>query len=78
VRKNTQGNEIRLQEMLDPIDKPSPQQVGDAIKAKDSAKFVEAYEQILDSCYAYHLASAKPFLKLQVPQQPEVPIKFES
>jgi hypothetical protein len=78
VRKDAQGNEIRLQEILDPIDKTSLQQVGDAIKAKDSAKFVETYKQMLDSCYACHLASAKPFLKLQIPQQPEVPIiKFE-
>lgn len=74
VRKDAQGNEIRLQEILDPIDKTSLQQVGDAIKAKDSARFVEAYKQMLDSCYACHLASAKPFLKLQIPQQSEVPI----
>jgi hypothetical protein len=78
VRKDAQGNEIRLQDILDPIDKTSLQQVGDAIKAKDSAKFVEAYKQMLDSCYACHLASAKPFLKFQIPQRPEVPIiKFE-
>ena len=44
VRKDAQGNEIRLQDILDPIDKTSLQQVGDAIKAKDSAKFVEAYK----------------------------------
>ena len=78
VRKDANGNEIRLQEILDPIDKTSLQQVGDAIKAKDSTKFVEAYKQMLDSCYVCHLASAKPFLKLQIPQQPEAPIiKFE-
>jgi len=78
VRKDAQGNEIRLQEILDPIDKTSLQQVGDAIKAKDNAKFVESYKQMLDSCYACHLASAKPFLRLQIPQQPEVPIiRFE-
>jgi hypothetical protein len=78
VRKDPQGNEIRLQEILDPIDKTSLQHVGDAIKAKDNTKFVEAYKQMLDSCYACHLATAKPFLKLQIPQQPEVPIiKFE-
>lgn len=78
VRKDPQGNEIRLTEILDPIDKVSLQQVGDAIKARDSAKFVETYKQMLDSCYACHLAVGKPFLRLQIPQQPEVPIiKFD-
>ena len=74
VRKDPQGNEIRLTEILDPIDKTSLQRVGDAIKAKDSAKFVETYKQMLDSCYACHLAAGKPFLRLQIPQQPEVSI----
>jgi len=74
VRKDPQGNEIRLGEILDPIDKTSLQQVGDAIKAKDSAKFVESYKQMLDSCYACHLAAGKPFLRLQIPQQPEAQI----
>lgn len=74
VRKDPQGNEIRLTEILDPIDRTSLQQVGDAIKAKDNGKFVEAYQQMLDSCYACHLVSGKAFLRLQIPQQPEVPI----
>jgi hypothetical protein len=74
VRKDPQGNEIRLTEILDPIDKTSLQQVGDAIKAKDSTKFVETYKQMLDSCYACHLVVGKPFLRLQIPRQPEVSI----
>jgi len=78
VRKDPQGNEIRLTEILDPIDKTSLQQVGDAIKAKDTTRFAEAYKQMLDSCYACHLAAGKPYLRLQIPQQPEAPIiKFD-
>lgn len=79
VRKDPQGNEVRLTEILDPIEKTSLQQVGDAIKENDGAKFTKAYRQMLDSCYACHLASGKPFLRLQIPQQPEAPIiKFEA
>jgi hypothetical protein len=78
VRKDPQGKEIRLTEILEPIDRTSLQQVGDAIQAKDNGKFVEAYQQMLDSCYACHLVSGKPFLRLQIPSQPEVPIiKFD-
>ncbi len=71
VRKDPQGNQIRLEEILAPIEKTSLQQVGDAIKAKDGAKFTETYKQMLDSCYACHLASGKAFLRLRIPEQPE-------
>jgi hypothetical protein len=78
VRKDPQGNEVRLTEILDPIDKTSLQQVGDAIKARDTTRFTEAYKQMLQSCYACHLAAGKPFLKLQIPAHPEVTIiQFE-
>lgn len=78
VRKDPKGNEIRLAEILDPIDKTALQQVGDAIKAQDNVRFGKAYRQMLDSCYSCHVAVGKPFLRLQIPQQPEVPIvRFE-
>ena len=74
VRKDSQGNEIRLSAILEPIEKTTLQQVHEAILAKDRETFVQAYHQMLASCYACHLASGKPFLRLQIPQQPEVPI----
>jgi hypothetical protein len=78
VRKDGQGNEIRLAEILEPIEKTSLEEVHKAIDEKNTEKFGAAYRQMLDSCYACHLASAKPFLRLQIPQQPEAPIvKFE-
>jgi hypothetical protein len=78
VRKNLQGQEIRLEEILDPIEKTSLEEVHKAISQKDSEKFRNAYKQMLDSCYACHLASDKPFLRLQIPQEPEAPIiRFE-
>jgi hypothetical protein len=48
--------------------------VHEAIQAQDSAMFARVYQQMLESCYACHLAAGKPFLRLQIPQQPEVPI----
>jgi hypothetical protein len=74
VRKDPQGNEIRLPEILEPIEKGSLQQVGDAISAKDTVRFVETYKQMLESCYACHLAAGKTFLKLRVPERPEASI----
>jgi hypothetical protein len=74
VRKDAQGNAIRLGEILDPIEKTSLKDVQDAIKDRDSAHFARAYQQMLESCYACHVAASKPYLRLQIPKQPEAPI----
>src|SRR5438552_1130877 len=44
VRKDPQGHEIRLAEILDPIEKTSLKEVADAVKAQDSERFRKAYE----------------------------------
>jgi hypothetical protein len=78
VRKDPQGNEIRLQEILDPIEKSAFEELHKSIAAKNTEQFRDSYKQMLDSCYACHLASGKPFLKLQIPSQPPEPlIRFE-
>jgi hypothetical protein len=78
VRKDPKGNEIRLAEILDPIEKTALEDVHKAINEKNNEKFANTYKQMLESCYACHLAVGKPFLKLQVPNQPEAPIvRFE-
>jgi hypothetical protein len=74
VRKDPSGKEVRLEEILEPIEKTSLEDVGDAIKAKDGEKFTQAYKQMLESCYACHLAAGKPYLRLRIPEQPAAPI----
>ena len=74
VRKDANGNPIRLEEILSGIEQGALKQVGDAIKAKDSAKFSETYQQMLESCYACHLAASKPYLRLRIPDQPPLSI----
>lgn len=78
VRKDPQGHEIRLAEILDPIEKTSLEAVHTAINQKDGGQFADAYRQMLESCYACHLLAGKPYLRLQIPPQPEAPIiRFE-
>jgi hypothetical protein len=71
IRKDAEGHEIKLIEILDPIEKTSLEEVHKAIVAKDQQKFSGAYKQMLESCYACHLAAGKPYLRLQVPERPE-------
>src|SRR5438093_1712774 len=78
VRKDPQGKEVRLADLLDPIEKTALEAVHKTIREQNSEQFPEAYTQMLASCYACHVAAGKPFLRLQIPQQPEVPIiRFE-
>lgn len=78
VRRNLKGEEVRLQEILAPIEQTTLEGVHQAIAAKDQRQFREAYARMLDSCYACHVASDKPYLRLQIPGQPEAPIiRFE-
>jgi hypothetical protein len=74
VRKDAQGHEIRLTEILEPIEKTALKEVADAVQAKNSERFGKAYRQMMDSCYACHVAASKPYLRLQIPKQPEAPI----
>ena len=74
VRKTLQGQELKLADLLDPMDKSVLKELQATIAAKDSEAFRAKYEQTLSSCYACHVAAGKPFLRLQIPQQPEAQI----
>jgi hypothetical protein len=71
VRKDLEGHEIRLTEILDPIEKSSLEDIHKAITGKSREQFSAAYKQMLESCYACHLAAGKPYLRLQLPERPE-------
>ena len=70
VRQN-EGHDVDLQSIFDAIDTTSMAAVKQAIANKDSAQFTAAYRTMLESCYACHKASGKPFLRPMIPQTPE-------
>ena len=78
VRKTPEGQELKLADILDPMDKPVLKELQATIAANDSEAFRAKYEQTLSSCYSCHVATGKPFLRLQIPRQPEAQIiRFE-
>ena len=78
VRKTPQGQEIRLADILEPMDKSVLTELNAIIAAKDSKAFRLKYEQALATCYSCHVAAGKPFLRLQIPNQSEAQIiRFE-
>lgn len=74
VRKDAQGSPVRLGEILDSIERTALKELQDSVKARDAERFTPAYRQMMDSCYACHVASGKPYLRLQIPPAPEAPI----
>jgi hypothetical protein len=70
VRKDAQGREVKLTEILKSVENTPLKQVEEAIKAQDRTRFAKAYAFTLQSCYACHKTVAKPYLRLRIPTQP--------
>lgn len=74
VRKTPDGQELRLEDLLTGFENGALKELGDAVKSQDLEKFRTGYQQMLGSCYACHVAAGKPYLRLKIPDRPEVPI----
>jgi hypothetical protein len=70
VRK-TKAADVDLEGIREAFDTSSLLEVQQAIDASDAGRFTEAYRRALEGCYSCHKASEKPFLRPQVPSQPE-------
>lgn len=70
VRK-TQAGEVDLDGIRQAFDGELLAAIQQAIEVKDAARFASAYKLALKGCYACHKTSEKPFLRPQVPLQPE-------
>jgi len=74
VRKDTKGNDVDLRPILDGFENGPLHQLHDAIAAKDKTAFEQRYRTSLEACYGCHKAADKPYLRPQIPNQPESPI----
>jgi hypothetical protein len=70
VRKDSQGREVKLADILESIENRPLKELEAAIKGEDREKFVAAYKFTLEGCYACHKATDKPYLTLKIPDQP--------
>jgi hypothetical protein len=74
VRKNLAGEDIALKDILEGFENGPLKQLHDAITARDKAAFDKTYCTCVESCYSCHKASDKPFIRPQIPTQPESPM----
>ncbi len=70
VRKDSKGQEIKLQDILQAVENGPLKELEESIKAKDREKFVAAYEFTLTTCYSCHKAADKPYLRPRIPEHP--------
>jgi len=73
VRKVAAGD-LDLRNILQAVENTQLAEVKKTVEGKDAEKFVAAYRQTLEACYACHKASEKPYLRLQIPEQSAAPI----
>jgi hypothetical protein len=74
IRKDNAGQEVNLPAILEAFENTPLKQLEEAIKAKDKSRFEKEYRFTTETCYACHKASDKPFIRLQIPTQPETPV----
>lgn len=71
VRKGPGGVEFALQSYADAVFNGPLNDLKGAVERQDAAQFETAYKATLTACYACHVASDKPYLRLHVPAIPE-------
>lgn len=73
ARKISTGD-LTLQPFLDALEKGPYAKLGETLASKDVKQFETAYRATLEACQACHIASEKPYLRLQVPKAPAEPM----
>ncbi len=71
-RKDPDGKEtVDIVAIAESVDNGPFTKLKQAIAAKDKKTFAKVYGETLSACYACHKASYKPYLRPQMPTQPE-------
>ncbi len=79
IRKDNQGRDINLGNILEAFENSQLTQLKQAIDGKDRGAFERVYKDSLTVCYSCHKASEKPYLRPQIPTEPETRIiNFDS
>ena len=74
VRKDAEGKPVDLKSIFDGIDTSTLATLKQTVEKKDGAAFTMAYKQMIESCYACHKSSGKPYLRPMIPTVTPQPI----
>jgi hypothetical protein len=73
-RKNSAGEEVNLEAILQAFENSPLRELEEAIKVKDGSAFEKSYRFAIESCYSCHKASDKAFIHPQIPTRAETTI----
>lgn len=74
MRKDNAGKDVDVQDILTGFENGPLAELEKAIAAKDKALFEQRYRSAMENCYSCHKTADKPFIRPQIPSQPETPI----
>jgi hypothetical protein len=74
MRKDNAGNDVDVQDILTGFENGPLKELQDAITSKDRSLFEKRYRSALENCYSCHKTSDKPFIRPQMPSQPDTQI----
>jgi hypothetical protein len=74
LRKDNAGKDVDVQDILTGFENGPLAELQAAIAAKDKTLFEKRYRSTMENCYSCHKSSDKPFIRPQIPSQPETPI----
>lgn len=74
VRKDNAGREVVLKPILEGLENGPLKELLDAVAKGDKPAFEVAYRRTMEACYGCHKAADKPFIRPQIPSEPESPI----
>jgi hypothetical protein len=74
IRKDNRGQDINLANILEAFENSQLTQLKRTIDGKDSGGFQKVYKESLTVCYSCHTAADKPYLRPQIPVEPETRI----
>lgn len=74
ARRLANGGQLELEPIVAALENDQMATIASAITAGDRSRFTPAYEGMMQGCQACHVASEKPYLKLQIPTAPAEPL----
>jgi hypothetical protein len=74
IRKDSKGEDVDLVHILEAFENSQLTELKQSLDGKDRPTFERVYKDSLTVCYSCHKASEKPYLRPQIPTQPETRI----
>lgn len=74
VRPTSTGQNLDVEAIAQAVDGTQFARMAEAIRAKDKEQCISLYRDTTRMCYSCHMAAEKPYLRVRIPEAPEVQV----